>query len=716
MNTTPGPSLPPGPTRVVPLDLAKPLGIDDGPATSPALPAGFVRINRGDRLTLETVATSRLYCVMYGRGTSLVGGLLARWEKGDFLVLAAAGEVVRQTPGAIRAFLLGYANLTRAMRQKGAVVSSKPRTPTQKKKRAVSGASALQDLLAPVRRRIQVACLLQAIASVASVVPLVCVVEIARTLAEDDVDSGRVWSAVWVAVAALVLRTVTALAAETITHIADPIVQLSVRRRMAAQLGRVPLGWFDERNSGLVKKALGDDVRALHHLVGHTCLELTSVVVTPLVTLGYLLYVDWRLALIALVPTIVGIVRFSRTARTVRTQMAGFHSAVGTLVGSAVEYVDGIAVVKTFGQAGRTHARFADSATAFLDSFWAWKRRTLGASAAAELAFAPFTTLLVALAGAAALVQAGWLAPMDAVPFVLLAPSIPGPFLAIAYAQGHLGLARLAADSISGVLSTPVLPEAEHPVVPQGSAVEFEQVRFAYDNDNDNEVIGGVDLSLRPGTVTALVGPSGAGKSTLAALLARFWDPTGGRITIGGVDLRDIAADELYRHVGVVLQDVRLLRASVRDNIRLARPEAGADEVEAAARAAGIDERIRRLPDGYDTVLGEAVALSGGEAQRLAIARTLLADTPVIVLDEATAYADPDSEAAVQDAISRLAVGRTLLVIAHRLHTIVGVDRIVVLDHGRIAQTGTHDRLIAEGGLYAELWDAHQSVRSEVSA
>jgi ATP-binding cassette subfamily B protein len=220
---------------------------------------------------------------------------------------------------------------------------------------------------------------------------------------------------------------------------------------------------------------------------------------------------------------------------------------------------------------------------------------------------------------------------------------------------------------------------------------------------------------LAPGTVTALVGASGAGKSTLAALLARFWDPTGGRITIGGVDLREIAGDELYRHVGLVLQDVRLLRASVRDNIRLACPDASDEQVEAAARAASIHERITRLPQGCDTIIGDG-ALSGGETQRLAIARTLLADTPVIVLDEATAHADPDSEAAVQDALSHLAVGRTVLVIAHRLHTIVDVDQIVVLDDGQVAQTGTHAELLEQGGRYAELWRAHELSGMQVPA
>lgn len=217
-----------------------------------------------------------------------------------------------------------------------------------------------------------------------------------------------------------------------------------------------------------------------------------------------------------------------------------------------------------------------------------------------------------------------------------------------------------------------------------------------------------MSLRLTPGTVTALVGPSGSGKSTLASLVTRFHDVTGGRITVGGADVREIASERLYRHIGFVLQDVQLLRTSVRDNIRLARPDASEEEVRAAARAAQIDRRIEALPRGYDSVVGEEAVLSGGEAQRVSIARALLADAPVLVLDEATAFADPESEAAIQDAIARLVRGRTVLVIAHRLPTIVEADQIAVLSGGRITERGRHPELLAENGLYARMWASHE--------
>ena len=376
-------------------------------------------------------------------------------------------------------------------------------------------------------------------------------------------------------------------------------------------------------------------------------------------------------------------------------------------------FVQGIAVVKTFGQASRAHGRFIERTRAFIDSFWEWVRGLIALSAATEIVLSPLFTLAVVLVAGLALVTAGACAPVDVLPVAVLAPGLTTPFLTLAYGQNDMMLAKQAAGRITEILDAPTLrePGTTHP--PESSHVVYDGVGFSYDGKTD--VLREIDLTLEPGTVTALVGPSGSGKSTLARLLPRFWDATAGRITIGGVPVGDIAPADLYRLVGFVFQDVQLIRASVRENIALARPGASDEEIEAVARAAQIHERTSALPRGYASVIGEDAQLSGGEAQRVSIARALLADAPILVLDEATAYADPESEAAIQDALSALVAGRTLLVIAHRLHTVTAADEICVLEQGRIVERGSHALLLDREGAYSRLWRASEAALDATS-
>ncbi|WP_055725432.1 ABC transporter ATP-binding protein, partial [Streptomyces niveiscabiei] len=566
----------------------------------------------------------------------------------------------------------------------------------------------LGELIAPVRGRLTAAIIAQAAAAVCSMIPFIAVAELARALlAPGGPDEGRAWAAAWTAVGALVARLVLYAAAGVLTHHADADLQLDLRRRLARHLGRLPLGWFTDNSSGEVKKAAADDISTLHHLVAHTALEVTTALVAPLTALAYLLTVDWRLALVALLPLLLGGYFLKQAMSGGDEVTARFFGSMGAVNAAVVELVHGITVIKAYGRTSRAHRAYDDAADSFAVFFRDWIMSTTRASTAAALALSGPAALLLATAAGTLFVTQGWADAVDLVPFVLLGPAITGSVMGLAQSGHAVQGGVQSARRLHTLLAVPPLPEPARPTAPgTDGRVELEGVSFSY--DGTTQVLGGIDLTLRPGTVTALVGASGSGKSTLARLVPRFWDPTAGTVRIGGTDVRDLAPADLYRQVSFVFQDPHLLRTTVRDNIRLGRPDADDTAVERAARAAHVHDRITALPRGYDSVIGEDAVLSGGEAQRLSVARALLADAPVLVLDEATSFADPESEAAVQQALSALAAGRTLLVIAHRLATVRDADHIVVLDGGRVAEQGTHTELLDLDGRYAHLWALQQ--------
>jgi ATP-binding cassette, subfamily B, bacterial IrtA/YbtP len=585
--------------------------------------------------------------------------------------------------------------------------AGEPQQAPEPRDRARREAAALATLTRPVRTATRVAMVVGGLGALAGLVPFVALAGLAEVLiAPGPADSGDVIPVVWLAVGGLVLRMLLLGLGLGITHFADVSLQADLRRRLVDRLGRVPLGWFSENSSGVVRKAAQNDVNDLHHLVAHHPVEMTAAVVLPAGGLGYLFWLDWRLGLLAIGTLPFYAAAYAWMMRGFQGRMDQMNSGFTRISAAVVEFVSGIAVVKAFGRARRAHEAYRRAADEFAEFYGDWVRPMLSVEAISSMVLSAPIVGLASLGGCIWFVTQGWVTPVEAMTEVLVAMVIPTTVLALGFGAASRRTAAAAALRLHDLLETPVLPVPEMPRAPLGHTVEYDDVRFSYDGVTD--VLRGVSLRLEPGTVTALVGPSGSGKSTLATLLPRFHDVTGGAVRVGGVDVRDIAPEQLYRLVGFVLQDVALVRGSVADNIRLGRPDATDDEIAAAARAARIDERIAELPRGYDAVVGEDAMFSGGEAQRVAIARALLADTPVLVLDEATAFADPEAEAAIQDALSELARGRTLLVIAHRLSTIVEADRIVVLEGGAVAESGRHAELLAAGGAYARMWRAHE--------
>ena len=564
--------------------------------------------------------------------------------------------------------------------------------------------SALDILKRPVNHLIRIGVAFAAVGALVNLVPFIGLTELGRLLLAGGVDPQALWRWAALVVITLSLGWMANGVALWLTHLADHRLQASLREAMVRKLGRVPLGWYTDTTSGAVRKVVQDDLEDLHHLVAHHAVELTAAIVTPLAGLVWLVTLNWRLALLAVLTLPVYALAYALMMRGFGAKMQLLDKSMSRVSAAIVEFVHGIAVVKAFGQVGQAHRSYQQAVNQFSEQYAGWVKPLLRLEALSSMALSVPVILLVSLGVGSLLVAEGWITPLQLFAETLVAVVIPQSLLVINQSLTAQRTALAAADRIETLLKVEELPAPKVGQQPQGSDITFEHVQFGY--DSEHPILNGVDLHCPAGSVTALVGASGAGKSTLAKLVPRFHDVKAGCVRVGGVDVRDIDPRQLYRQVGFVLQDAQLVHGTVADNLRLGRPEASDAEVEMAARSAQIHLRIQALPRGYQSVIGEDAIFSGGEAQRLSIARTLLADTPVLILDEATSHADPESEALIQDALSALAQGRTVLVIAHRLASISGVDQIVVLDQGRVLESGRHESLLQANGAYAQLWRA----------
>jgi ATP-binding cassette, subfamily B, bacterial IrtA/YbtP len=562
--------------------------------------------------------------------------------------------------------------------------------------------------------------LLSVLASAALFVPYVAAYRILTELAAHaanpsgiDKEFIRYWG--YVSLGAILLYGVLLFSSAMLSHIAAFNILYELRVALARKLARLPMGFFTRRTSGYIKKVMAEDVERIELFVAHHIPDVTSAVVFPVLILGYLFAADWRLALVVLGVFLAAVLLQAAMIWTpkMKARYEAYHATLGRMNSSIVEYVRGIQVVKVFGRSMEGFERLQQDILAFRDDTVTMARQFAPA-------YTGFLTLLsstILFLIPVAVVLLGKAPSYPAyVPtvflFLILGGGVFFPLLKLLYMGSLLKQNTMGVALIDEILDKPEIPEPASPKQPGDGGVVFEDVTFAYDTD---PVLKNVSFTARPGAVTALVGPSGAGKSTIAMLAARFWDVSGGMIRIGGVPVREIGTTELMRHVAFVFQDNLLFFDTIEENIRMGNTAASPEAVQAAARAAQCHDFIENLPQGYQTLVGEGgTYLSGGEQQRISLARAILKDAPVVILDEATAFADPENEGRILASFARLIQGKTVLVIAHRLSTITNADQILVVDGGRVVEQGRHEGLLEQGGLYSRMWQTYSRSREWV--
>ena len=548
---------------------------------------------------------------------------------------------------------------------------------------------------------------LAAVSAVMSLIPfyeLWRIIKIAVEGQDPDLIKGHAWIAVGVTVGALLVYILALLC----THIAAFRVQANMRSALMRRIITLPLGVFDEDGTGKIRRIVNDSTAATETYIAHNLADKTVAAITPVGLIVLVLAFNWKIGLICTIPAIIGFCCMMRMmGKNMQEKMKEYQNALEVMSSEATEYVRGVPVVKTFGQTVHSFARFKSS----IDGFGKWSTDYTLMLRKPMIEFMTcINAIFLALVIAAFLITGNGTSSADILNimyYIIVTPLITVALTKVAY-SGEAEMTLIdALKRVDQILEIKPLPETQSASSPKDSSVQLEHVSYRY-KDATREAVSDVTLSIRSGEHVALVGPSGSGKTTLAELLVRFFDVSEGKIMIGGVDIKDMSSSELMNQVSFVFQDSRLIKTSILENVRMGRPSATEKEVLAALEKAQCMDIINKLPNGIHTIIGEkGTYLSGGEQQRITIARAVLKDAPILILDEATAFADPDNETKVQAAFSEMAKDKTVIMIAHRLSTVADADRIFVLSDGQLAEQGTHDELMSLEGLYKRMFDEY---------
>lgn len=554
--------------------------------------------------------------------------------------------------------------------------------------------------------------ILSAISALIALVPYYFIWQVMREVLEVAPNFSRAQNLThngWMAVLFAVIAVLVYIAGLMCSHLGAFRIATNLRLQSMNHIVKLPLGFAEHFGSGKLRKIVNESSAATETYLAHQLPDRANALATPCGLLVLLFVFDWRLGLLSLTPVLLGfLIMMAMTGKEMQQKMKEYQNALDDMAGEAVEYVRGIPVVKTFGQTIFSFKKFKDS----IDRYKVW------VIAYTKQLRTPMMFYTAAINGVFVFLIAGALLftqdqvttefLLNLVFYIIITPIISVTLTRIMFQSENAMIVDDALQRIDSVLNLEPLKETAHPKHPKDGSVELEQVHFSY--DGEKEVLKDISLSIPAGQTVAFVGPSGGGKTTLANLISRFFDPQSGTVRVGGVDVREIPKEELMNTVSFVFQNSRLIKASVFENVRLGKPEATREEVMAALKNAQCDDILEKLPDGMDTVIGtKGVYLSGGEQQRIAIARVMLKNTPIIILDEATAFADPDNETRVQAAFSKLSQGKTVIMIAHRLSTVAGADRIYVVKDGQIAESGSSRELMERGGLFARMWQNYQT-------